>query len=57
MFWYPERDCTDNGTCFNNNMRTKLEKILGFYQYLSSPYYPLSNGQVEAVHKSLKTML
>ena len=38
-------------------MITELEKILGFYQYLSSPYYPLANGKVEAVHKSLKTML
>ena len=31
--------------------------MLGFRQEHSSPYYPQANGQVEAVNKTLKTIL
>jgi transposase InsO family protein len=35
----------------------ELSSKLGFTHEFSSPYYPQSNGQVEAVNKVLKTML
>ena len=38
-------------------MMTKLTTILGFRQEHSSSFYPQANGQVEAVNKTLKTIL
>jgi hypothetical protein len=38
-------------------MMTKLTSNLGLWQEHSSPYYPQENGQVEAVNKTLKTIL
>ena len=38
-------------------MMKELAAKLGFRQDQSSPYYPQSNGQVEAVNKIIKTML
>jgi transposase InsO family protein len=35
----------------------ELASKLGFIHGHSSPYYPQENGQVEAVNKSLKTIL
>jgi hypothetical protein len=38
-------------------MMGELHTKLGFLHENSSPYYPLKNGQVEAINKVLKTML
>jgi hypothetical protein len=38
-------------------MMFDLTSNLGLWQEHSSPYYPQSNGQVEAVNKTLKTIL
>jgi transposase InsO family protein len=48
---------TDHGSHFQNEMMTELASKLGFTHDHSSPYYPQENGQVEAVNKSLKTIL
>ena len=36
---------------------TELTTMLGFRQEHYSPYYPQANGQVEAIKKTLKTIL
>ena len=38
-------------------MMTKLTNIIGFRQEHSSLFYPQENSQVEAVNKTLKTIL
>jgi hypothetical protein len=48
---------TDHGSHFQNKMMTELASKLGFKQDHSSSYYPQENGQVEAVNKSLKSIL
>ena len=48
---------TDHGSHFQNNMMMELTTMLGFRQEHSSSYYPQANGQVEAVNKTLKTIL
>ena len=47
----------DHGSHFQNSMMTELTTMLGFRQEQSSLYYPQANGQVEAVKKTLKTIL
>ena len=48
---------TDHGSHFQNQMMIELTSNLGLWQEHSSPYYPQANGQVEAVNKTLKTIL
>jgi hypothetical protein len=48
---------TDHGSHFQNKMMSELTSKLGLRQENLSPYYPQVNGQVEAVNKSLKTIL
>ena len=48
---------TDHGSDFHNEMMEELAAKLAFKHGHSSPYYPQENGQVEAVNKSLKTIL
>jgi hypothetical protein len=48
---------TYHGSHFQNEMMTELASKLGFTHDHYSPYYPQENGQVEAVNKSLKTIL
>jgi hypothetical protein len=48
---------TDHGSHFQNKMMTELTSKLGLRQEHSSPYYPQENGHVEAINKSLKTIL
>ena len=56
-FGIPKEIVTDHGNHFQNNMMAELAIKLGFLQEHSSPYYPQANGQVEAMNKSLKTIL
>ena len=48
---------TDHGSHFQNHMMEELALKLGYKQEHSSSYYPQANGQVEAVNKSLKSIL
>jgi hypothetical protein len=48
---------TDHGCHFQNKMMFELTSKFGLRQEHSSPNYPQENGQVEAVNKSLKTIL
>eukprot|EP00253_Pinus_taeda_P007345 PITA_07345 len=48
---------TDHGSHFQNQLMSELALKLGFRQEHLSHYYPQSNGQVEAVNKTLKTIL
>jgi len=57
QFGVPREIVTDHGSHFQNQMMTELTSKLGLRQEHSSPYYPQANGQVEAVNKTLKTML
>jgi transposase InsO family protein len=56
-FGVPKEIVTDHGSHFQNRMMSELASKLGFRKEHSSPYYPQENGQVEAVNKSLKTIL
>ena len=56
-FGIPREIVIDHGSHFQNSMMADLALKLGFRQEHSSPYYPQANGQVEAVNKSLKTIL
>ena len=57
QFGIPKVIVTDHGIHFQNNMMMELTTMLGFRQEHSSSYYPQENGQVEAVNKTLKTIL
>jgi hypothetical protein len=54
QFGIPCEIVTDH---FQNEMMEELSSKLGFKYAHSYPYYPQENGQVEAVNKSLKTIL
>eukprot|EP00253_Pinus_taeda_P024634 PITA_24634 len=56
-FGVPREIVIDHGSHFQNQLMSKLAFKLGFQQENSSPYYPRANGQVEAVNKTLKTIL
>ena len=53
----PKELVTDHGSHFHNRMMEELASKLGYKQEHSSSYYPQANGQVEAVNKSLKSIL
>ena len=48
---------TNHGSHFQNRMMEELASKLGYKQEHSSSYYPQANGKVEAVNKSLKSIL
>jgi transposase InsO family protein len=54
---YHSNSVSDHGKHFENEIFVELSSRLGFSHEFASPYYPQSNGQVEAVNKVLKTML
>jgi hypothetical protein len=56
-FGVPLQLVSDHGKHFENEIFIELSSRLGFSHEFASPYYPQSNGQVEAVNKVLKTML
>ena len=56
-FGIPRELVTDHGKHFQNRMMEELASKLGYKQEHSSSYYPQVNGQVEAVNKSLKSIL
>jgi hypothetical protein len=56
-FGIPSDIITDHGSHFQNEMMVELASKLGFKHDHSYPYYPQENGKVEAVNKSLKTIL
>ena len=56
-FGVPQAIVTDHRKHFRNHMITELTTQLGLRQDSSTPYYPQSNGQVEAMNKVSITML
>ena len=48
---------TDHGRNFQNRMMEELASKLGYKKEHSSSYHPQVNGQVEAVNKSLESIL
>eukprot|EP00253_Pinus_taeda_P034168 PITA_34168 len=56
-FGVPQAIVTDHGKHFRNHMMPELTTQLGLKHDSSTPYYPQSNGQVEAINKILVTML
>ena len=56
-FGIPKVIVTDHGSHFQNNMMMELTTMLRFRQEHSSSYYLQANGKVEAVNKTLKTIL
>ena len=57
LFGVPFQLVSDHGKHFEKEIFVELSSRLGFSHEFASPYYPQSNGQVEAVNKVLKTML
>ena len=56
-FGIPKELVTNHSSHFQNCMMEYLASKLGYEQEHSSSYYPKVNGQVEAVNKSLKSIL
>lgn len=56
-FGVPEAIVTNHGSHFLDYMMDELTPMLRFCHDVSTPYYPQTNGQVEAVNKVLVTML
>ena len=57
QFGIPKYIVIDHGTYFCNAMMAELTAMLHLDHENSSPYYPLANGQVESINRTLKTML
>jgi len=57
IFIVPQAIVTDHCSCFRDYMMAELTSTLGLRHDGSTPYYPQSNSQVEAVNKFLVTML
>ena len=57
QFSIPKELVTNHGRHLQNKMMEELASKLGYKQEHSSSYYPQANGQVEAMNKSLKSIL
>ena len=56
-FSIPKEIVTKHRSHFQNSMMTELTTMIGFKQEHSSSFYPQANGQVEAINKTVKTIL
>jgi hypothetical protein len=56
-FGIPREIVTDHGSHFQKKMMSELTSNIRLRQEHSSTYYSQANGQVEAMNKSLKTIL
>ena len=56
-FSIPKHIVIDHGSHFQKRMMTTLTTLLRFKQYHSYSFYPQMNGHVEAVNKTLMTIL
>ena len=56
-FGIPHSLVSDNGTQFDSAGLKKLCSDLGIHKHFSSVAHPQSNGQVEAVNKTIKNNL
>ena len=56
-FGIPKELVTNHGSHFQNRMMEELASKLGYKQEHFSYYYPQATGEVEAVNKSLKSIL
>jgi len=56
-FGVPQAIVTDHRSHFCNHMMVELAAKLGLSHNNSTPYYPQTNGQVEAINKVLKQTL
>ena len=56
-FGIPKELVTNHSKHFQNQMMEELASKLGYKQEHSSSYYPQANGQVEALNKSLNSIL
>jgi transposase InsO family protein len=56
-FGLPESIQSDNGSHFINAVISHLNEILKIKHKRSTPYYPQSNGRVERVVGTIKSML
>ena len=56
-FGIPKVIITYHGSHFQNSMMIELTTMLGLRQEHSSSFYPQANVQVEAINKTLKTIL
>jgi transposase InsO family protein len=56
-FGVPNTIVMDHGSHFRNKVMIELATRLVFLHEKSTPYYPQSNGQVEAINHVLKTVI
>lgn len=56
-FGVPKMIMNGQGSHFDNTMMEELVEKLGFHHKQSTPYYPQSNGKVEAINCIFKTMI
>lgn len=48
---------SDQGKCFESQLIEELFKLLKVKRVRSSPYHPMSNGKIERINKTIKSML
>jgi hypothetical protein len=53
----PESILSDRGTNFNSILLSELLELLDVHKLNSSPHYPITNGQVERMNRSIQAML
>jgi len=53
----PAKIVTDQGTQFESELFQKLCQLCGIQKCRSTPYHPQSNGSIERMHRTLKSIL